>query len=224
MWRERGDWLYQCSDLQLFNKEADHIDASTSSHEVFLEFTDLGGTIDDVEALLKRHEDFENTLTAQDERLKVFSEMADKLIAAEHYDSKAIDDRRKQVLARRQAVKESANKRRVALLASHSFQEFCANSDDLRVWLADKLRTAADESYRDLSNLERKLQKHEAFERELRSNERQLRNVNKVIYKSVAVWAASSEARSPIFEISISVVALQTSTWLIPYNAQSKPL
>lgn len=55
------------------------------------------GTLDDVEALLKRHDDFENTLMAQDERLRTFSEMADKLIAAEHYDAKYIHDRRNQV-------------------------------------------------------------------------------------------------------------------------------
>lgn len=179
-WQEKGSWLDQCRDLQIFNKEADAIDTTTSSHEVFLEFTDLGGSLDDVEALLKRHEDFENMLVAQDDRLKIFSEMADKLIAAGHYDSKGIDERRKQILARRKAVKESAKTRRAALLASHNFQEFVANSDDLRGWLGDKLRTAGDESYRDLSNIERKLQKHEAFERELRSNGGQLRNVNKM--------------------------------------------
>lgn len=41
-----------------------------------------------MEALQKRHEDFENSLAAQDERLKMFSEAADKLITAKHYDSK----------------------------------------------------------------------------------------------------------------------------------------
>lgn len=46
--------------------------------------------------------------------------------------------------------------------------------------MADKLKTASDENYRDLANLERKIQKHEAFERELRSNEGQLRTINKL--------------------------------------------
>lgn len=41
-WNEKGDWLKQCLDLQILNKEADHIDATTSSHEAFLEFSDLG--------------------------------------------------------------------------------------------------------------------------------------------------------------------------------------
>lgn len=94
----------------------------------------------------------------------------------------SIDDRRRQVLARRQALKERAAERRASLIASRSFQEFSADVDDLRVWLSDKLKTAGDESYRDLNNIERKLQKHEAFERELRANEGQLRAVNKVIF------------------------------------------
>lgn len=59
-------------------------------------------------------------------------------------------------------------------------QEFVASIDDLRSWMADKNRTVQDESYRDLTNLERKLQKHEAFELELRANEGQLRSINKV--------------------------------------------
>lgn len=41
-WQEKGDWLRQCMDLQLFNREADQIDAATSSHETFLEYKDLG--------------------------------------------------------------------------------------------------------------------------------------------------------------------------------------
>lgn len=50
--------------------------------------TPTQASLDDVEALQKRHEDFENSLAVQDERLKTFSETADKLIAAQHYDKK----------------------------------------------------------------------------------------------------------------------------------------
>jgi len=48
--------------------------------------------------------------------------------------------------------------------------------------MAEKSRIVQDESFRDLNNLERKLQKHEAFERELRANEGRLRSINKVCY------------------------------------------
>ena len=92
----------------------------------------------------------------------------------------SIDDKRNEVIQRRQAVKDICQQRTNALDASKNYQEFCAEVHDLRSWLNEKLKTASDESYRDLSNLERKLQKHEAFERELRANEGQLRTVNKL--------------------------------------------
>lgn len=177
-WQEKGDWLRQCVDLQLFNREADQNDSITNSHSTFLEFEDLGTTLDDVEALLKRHENFINTLLAQDERLRLFSEMADKLIAAKHYDSKYIDERRHQVLSRRQSVKEKAHQRKQILLASHAYQEFRADANELTAWIQEKLKTASDESYRDLTNLERKLQRHEAFEAELKANEERLDSIN----------------------------------------------
>lgn len=47
-------------------------------------------------------------------------------------------------------------------------------------WIQEKLKTASDESYRDLTNLERKLQKHEAFEAELKANSERLDVINKV--------------------------------------------
>lgn len=41
-WNEKEAWLQECLQLQMFNKEADNIDAATSSHVAFLEFSDLG--------------------------------------------------------------------------------------------------------------------------------------------------------------------------------------
>lgn len=84
------------------------------------------------------------------------------------------------MLERRQAVKVACQQRANVLDASKNYQEFCAEAHDLKAWIAEKRKTASDESYRDLNNLERKLQKHEAFERELRANEGQLRSVTKL--------------------------------------------
>lgn len=41
-WTQKKEWIQQCLALQIFNKEADHIDAATSGSEMFLEYTDLG--------------------------------------------------------------------------------------------------------------------------------------------------------------------------------------
>ncbi|XP_062560998.1 spectrin beta chain, non-erythrocytic 5 isoform X2 [Armigeres subalbatus] len=178
-WKVKEQKLQQCIELQVFNREADKIDATTKSHEAYLEYDDLGSSLDDVEAILKRHTDFENSLGAQDKILKNFSDGADKLIRNNHYDANYIAERRDQVLARRERVKSLAQKRRNALQASKDFQKFSADVDDLNTWLTDKAKIAGDESYKDLTNLPRKLQKHKAFERELRANEGQLRTVNK---------------------------------------------
>ncbi|KAL5291928.1 SPTBN5 family protein [Megaselia abdita] len=178
-WVEKQKWLQQCVELQIFNREADKIDATTKSHDAFLQDKNLGNSLDEVEAILKRHHNFEKSLAAQDKILKGFSDKADKLIGTNHYDSEYINDRRNQVLARRKSIKDKAFERKRALQASKDFHKFSAEADDLKVWLSDKTRIAADESYRDLTNLPRKLQKHKAFERELRANEGQLRNVNK---------------------------------------------
>lgn len=178
-WLEKQKWLQQCVELQVFNREADKIDATTKGHEAFLEYSPLGNSLDDVVAILKRHGDFENTIGAQDKVLKNFSENADKLIANEHYDSPYIKKRRNEVIAKRNAVKDHAQHRLRALQASKDYQKFCAEAGDLNTWLDDKMKIAGDENYRDLSNLPRKLQKHKAFERELRANEGQLRNINK---------------------------------------------
>ena len=68
-WQEKGDYLRQVRDLQLFNREADQVDASTSAHNKFLANIDVGDNFEDVEAVLKRHEDFSATLAAQEERV-----------------------------------------------------------------------------------------------------------------------------------------------------------
>lgn len=45
-------------------------------------------------------------------------------------------------------------------------------------WISEKLQTASDESYRDPTNLQPKLQKHQAFEAELLENEGRVDSVN----------------------------------------------
>ena len=68
--------------------------------QAFLANEDLGDSLDSVEALIKKHEDFEKSLAAQEEKIKALDEFATKLIENEHY---AADD----VAARRDAVSDT---------------------------------------------------------------------------------------------------------------------
>lgn len=47
-------------------------------------------------------------------------------------------------------------------------------------WIQEKIQIAADESYRDSTNLQSKIQKHQAFEAELTANEARIDAVTKV--------------------------------------------
>lgn len=48
-------------------------------------------------------------------------------------------------------------------------------------WMKEKYQTATDESYLDLTNIPVKLQKHQAFEAELKANNDRLKDLNKVL-------------------------------------------
>lgn len=47
-------------------------------------------------------------------------------------------------------------------------------------WISEKVQTASDESYRDPTNLQSKLQKHQAFEAELSANKGRVDSVRQV--------------------------------------------
>ncbi len=68
-----------------------------SSPQSFLAIEDVGDTLDSVEALIKKHENFEKSLAAQEEKFKALEEAASRLIDARHYGTEEIDTRRKTV-------------------------------------------------------------------------------------------------------------------------------
>ena len=87
---EIGPQMYQCV-VKYIKHTFQHL------LQAFLANDDLGDSQDSVEALIKKHEDFEKSLAAQEEKIKALDEFACKLIENEHYAS---DD----VAARRNAV------------------------------------------------------------------------------------------------------------------------
>ncbi|OQR70090.1 spectrin beta chain, partial [Tropilaelaps mercedesae] len=176
---EKLSHLKQSLDLQIFMKEANSIDSITASHMNVLKRTGLGQTLDEVENLLKRHDNLINTLLKQDEKVREFKDIADKLAEARHYETPKILETRDAVVERRQACKDEAYAVCQRLLDSHAFQKFKADADDMLNWIATKKKMAGDESYRDLGNLQRKLKKHEAFQAELRANEERMASINK---------------------------------------------
>ena len=87
-------------DLQLFYRDTDQANQWMSKQEKFLENEDKGDSIDSVEALIKKHEDFDKSLNAQEEKIRALDDFATKLIDNEHYAAVDVEERRDAVRLR----------------------------------------------------------------------------------------------------------------------------
>jgi spectrin alpha len=78
-----------------------------------------------------------------------------------------IQARREQVLQRYENFKDAAKVRRDKLEDARAYQYFKRDADELEAWINEKLQTANEDTYKDTTNLQAKIQKHEAFEAEV---------------------------------------------------------
>ena len=82
---------------------------------------------------MKKHEAFEKTLEAQEEKITTLKQLADALLAQEHYASRQIETRCEGVIERRDRVKTCAVQRRKKLIDSLNYQQFLANMHEVSV-------------------------------------------------------------------------------------------
>ncbi|XP_070699072.1 spectrin beta chain, non-erythrocytic 5 [Pempheris klunzingeri] len=171
MWTSRKELLEQGVELQRLNQEGDRIEAALSGHEARLRVRDVGDSVDGVRSLLGRQDELEELLKALDQQVDRFSERSRELIKQRHYAAKHIKGRSRSVQTANRKLKESSSHRRSQLLASRKYQEFQRDADELLLWMEEKFKVAEDESYRDPTNILRKLKRHEAAEREMQANQ-----------------------------------------------------
>ncbi|XP_022067652.2 spectrin beta chain, non-erythrocytic 5 isoform X2 [Acanthochromis polyacanthus] len=171
LWTNKKQRLEQGVELQRLNQEGDRIEATLSGHEARLRVKDVGDSVDSVHSLLGRQEELEGLLKALDQRVDNFSERSKELIDQQHYAAKHIKERSKSIQKANKRLKESSRQRRNLLLASKKYQEFQRDAEELLLWMEEKFKVAEDESYRDPTNILRKLKKHEAAEKEMQANQ-----------------------------------------------------
>ncbi|CAH3114647.1 unnamed protein product [Porites lobata] len=179
LWEKRRVQFEQCMELQLFNRDCEHANATMTKQEAFLADDNLGDSLDGVEALIRKHEDFDKSFAAQAEKVNSIDEYANRLIDSNHYASDEVREKRDGILERRQNIEELSKARRAKLEESRKLQQFERDADEVKSWINEKLKTACDESYKDPTNLQGKLQKHQAFEAELNVNQSRLDAVDK---------------------------------------------
>lgn len=140
--------LDQCLELQLFYRDCEQAENWMSAREAFLAAEEVDSKGDNVEALIKKHEDFDKAINAQEEKIGALKTLADQLIAADHYASPAIDDKRQQVLDRWHHLKEALIEKRSRLGESQTLQQFSRDADEMENWISEKLQLATEENYK----------------------------------------------------------------------------
>ncbi|XP_061199763.1 spectrin beta chain, non-erythrocytic 5 [Neopsephotus bourkii] len=171
MWEQRQKKLQDGLELQKFNREGDRINAALSGHEAFLRGDDLGDHVDAVRSLLKQHQEFEQLLMALKRRVEALNENGVNLIENRHFASRVIEERIVTLRQRWERLIQSNAKRKQRLMDSLLLQEFNRDAAELLIWIEEKYKIASDESYRDPTNVLRKLKRHEAAEKEMMANE-----------------------------------------------------
>ncbi|XP_077778947.1 spectrin alpha chain, non-erythrocytic 1-like [Podarcis muralis] len=181
-WVQRRMMLDQCLELQLFHRDCEQAENWMAAREAFLNTEDKGDSLDSVEALIKKHEDFDKAINVQEEKIAALQSFAEQLISADHYAKGVVANRRNEVLDRWRRLKAQMIEKRSKLGESQTLQQFSRDVDEIEAWISEKLQTASDESYKDptniqLSKLLSKHQKHQAFEAELQANADRIRGV-----------------------------------------------
>ncbi|NXL58532.1 SPTN5 protein, partial [Chordeiles acutipennis] len=171
MWEQRRKKLQDGLELQRFNREGDRINAALSGHEAYLRGQDLGDHVDAVRSLLKQHQEFEQLLMVLKRRVEALNENGVNLIESRHFASHIIEERMVTLRRRWERLIQSNAERKQRLLDSLQLQEFNRDAAELLIWMEEKYKIASDESYRDPTNVLRKLKRHEAAEREMMANE-----------------------------------------------------
>lgn len=176
-WTARRLQLDQNLDLQLYLRDCEQAENWMSAREQFLSAEEVDSKGDNVEVLIKKHEDFDKAITGHEEKIAALQVLADQLIAQDHYASDLIDDKRNEVLDRWRHLKEDLIQKRSKLGDEQTLQLFSRDADEIENWIEEKLHLATEESYKDPANIQSKHQKHQAFEAELAANAERIQSV-----------------------------------------------
>lgn len=164
--------VQECKEL------ANQLDNWFASKEAFLNNEDIGDNPRTVEALIKKHLDFENVLSQQLTKVHDFENVASATLNNTRYDNTEVSKLLQGVLARKDHLLQNSAARKKKLLESRALQEFLRDVYEFDLWLNQKIQVASDENYLDPTNLQSKIQKHAAFDAEINANaDRTIQNI-----------------------------------------------
>uniref|UniRef100_G3N8Q4 Spectrin, beta, non-erythrocytic 5 n=1 Tax=Gasterosteus aculeatus TaxID=69293 RepID=G3N8Q4_GASAC len=170
-WRNRSTTLEQARVLQEFLDAVDQRETWFTNKEVLLSSREVGSSVQEVESLQRKQAQFEEALEAQLDQVDQVEKLGLKMIQQKHYDSDNIAAKIRALGARRSQLQQQSRCRHKALDESLKLQQFLSSSYEVVcVWLSERSAVALDENWKEPTNLQAKLLKHQSFEAEIHAN------------------------------------------------------
>uniref|UniRef100_A0A7N6B4Q7 Spectrin beta chain n=1 Tax=Anabas testudineus TaxID=64144 RepID=A0A7N6B4Q7_ANATE len=180
MWDSRKNFLDQGLGFQQFMRDGKTVEAILNNQEYTLAHLDKPDTLAGAEKALKKHEDFVSTMEANEDKIDGALQGGQRLVDSNNLYSGKVQEKMDSIQDR---LVHDKNKRRAQdvhekLRDNRDLQHFLQNTQDLTVWINEKMLTAQDTSYDEARNLHSKWLKHQAFMAELASNKDWLNKVD----------------------------------------------
>ncbi|XP_011488466.2 spectrin beta chain, erythrocytic isoform X2 [Oryzias latipes] len=178
MWDSRKSFLDQGLGFQQFMRDSKAIEAILNNQEYTLAHIDKPDTLAGAEKALKKHEDFVSTMEANQDKVDGAVQSGQRLVDSNNMYSGKLQEKMDSIQDRHNKNKERAKEVSEKLRDNRDLQHFLQNTQDLTVWINEKMLTAQDTSYDEARNLHSKWLKHQAFMAELASNKDWLNKVD----------------------------------------------
>uniref|UniRef100_A0A8C2CTL6 Spectrin beta chain n=1 Tax=Cyprinus carpio TaxID=7962 RepID=A0A8C2CTL6_CYPCA len=170
---------HQGLGFQQFMRDAKQAEGILNNQEYTLAHIDKPDTLDGAEKALKKHEDFVTTMDANEEKILSTLETGQRLVDSGNLYSERVKDKMGSIEDRYNKNRDKAKEVSGKLKDNRELKHFLQNTQDLTLWINEKMLTAQDTSYDEARNLHSKWQKHQAFMAELASNKDWLHNIDK---------------------------------------------
>jgi spectrin alpha len=171
LWAERDRHLTDLLKFEIYARDLDLLMQSLLKLKSNLDNSSAGESLDQAEALSKKHADMEKSVAVHEEKARLIDQQASELIAEGNHRQEDIENKRAGMWTELAMVKALATRRGEILAEAKRYFTFVRDFDELRAWIEEKTRLAQTREYLEASNLEAKKQKHVNFEIEVNAHE-----------------------------------------------------
>ena len=132
-WTQCQTQYDQMYELSVFMKEAKQIETVMSSQEVVMAGAELGSSVDEVQSLLKRHENLEKLVSTQEEKIAALQELSDNLASHEHFAADVLKERVEVLAQRHGRLQNLLEQRRGNLKDSKRLAQFYQDTVEVSI-------------------------------------------------------------------------------------------